>query len=333
MRANSRPSRSLTTLVFSCLLLHRSFISLCWVLLKMDPQDFTHLTDTAHKLMAAKMYSLASCVMLFYDIAITSADEVEIIWMQPKWTHMTLLWALNRYLSPLGFIVVILSFHMHWATEVCDRYVLFPEGLKVVTALVIGIIFVLRLYAIYGKSKLVASFGGALLLAQLGVKIWSFTDGTYLVLPDGLDGCILVGRTQSRFVFTWVAELIFDTVVFLLTLWRTVQHYRLQRGRPMSLISLILRDGIIYFAVIFVANVVTVALYLWAPLNLKAVNASFSTLITSLMVSRLILNLKIAGRCHHTYEMPGANTSMIQTYEDDSADNALGVRKNSTSNP
>lgn len=67
--------------------------------------------------------------MLFYDIAITSADEVEIIWMQPKWTHMTLLWALvsptflghilialslttyhaqNRYLSPLGFIVVIL---------------------------------------------------------------------------------------------------------------------------------------------------------------------------------------------------------------------------------
>jgi hypothetical protein len=63
-------------------------------------------------------------VTLFYDIAITIGDEVEHIWLKPKYTRMTILWALvshsdlyfsspllissqNRYITPLGFIVII----------------------------------------------------------------------------------------------------------------------------------------------------------------------------------------------------------------------------------
>lgn len=292
----------------------------------MDAQDAFQLADTAQKLMAAKLYSLASCVMLFYDIMLTFADEVEIIWMQPRWSHMTLLWALNRYITPLAFIVVTAAFHMDWPSEVCDRYVLFPAALKVVTASVVGTIFVIRLYAIYNKSRLIAGFGSALLVAQLAVKIWSFTDGTALILPEGLVGCILVGRSQNRFVFTWVAELVFDTIVFAMTLWRTLQQYQLQRdhlrhGR-VSLIALIMRDGIAYFAVIFGANALTVGFYVWAPRNLKAMNATFGTLITSLMVSRLILNLKTAVR---TPDPVNLNTSVIQTYEE-----AIEMRESSS---
>ncbi|PIL27401.1 hypothetical protein GSI_10549 [Ganoderma sinense ZZ0214-1] len=53
-----------------------------------------------------------------------------------------------------------------------------------------------------------------------------------------------------------------------------------------------MRDGIMYFAVIFVSNLVTVLIFVFAPPDLKVINASFSTLITSLMVSRLMLNLR-----------------------------------------
>ncbi|KAK2464698.1 hypothetical protein APHAL10511_003274 [Amanita phalloides] len=59
-----------------------------------------------------------------------------------------------------------------------------------------------------------------------------------------------------------------------------------------SLFNLVVRDGVIYFAVIFVANLVTVLTFIFAPMDVKAINASFSTLITNLMVSRLILNLR-----------------------------------------
>lgn len=69
----------------------------------------------------------------------------------------------NRYLSPLGYIVIIVcefrfaflvlvafgvviplkrgphpAFHDPWSLSVCNRYVLFPEALKIVTAFTIG---------------------------------------------------------------------------------------------------------------------------------------------------------------------------------------------------
>ncbi|EJD07873.1 uncharacterized protein FOMMEDRAFT_138010 [Fomitiporia mediterranea MF3/22] len=257
--------------------------------------DVAALATQADHLMAAKMFSLACCVMLFYDILITFGDEVEKIWKQ-RFSFATILWFMNRYLSPLGYVVVIVSFHdPDWSKSACNRYVLYPEVLKIFTSAAIGVIFTLRLYSIYGGSVFVLISVSILLLAELAVKIWAFTDGTSVNLPPGLVGCILTGRDNSndRFVYTWVAELIFDSIIFLATITRTFIIYcRHRAGSAIPLIKIMMRDGIIYFLVIFAANVVTVTLFLVIQPDLKAVNASFSTLITSLMVSRLILNLR-----------------------------------------
>ncbi|CAL1709298.1 unnamed protein product [Somion occarium] len=249
------------------------------------------LDTAAEHLMAAKMFSLASCVMLFYDMTITFGDEVEKIWKQ-RFTGATVLWFLNRYLSPLGYIVIIVSFHDPWRESICNHYVLYPEILKIFTAFVVGVIFILRLYSIYSRSFPILVTFSLLLVAEIAVKIWAFTDGTQLVLPPELIGCILVGKSASgkRFVYTWVAELVFDTLVFIATLYRTINLYRTSDfGAAHSLVRVIMRDGIMYFAAIFVSNVVTVTLFLTATADLKAVTASFSTL---LMVSRLMLNLR-----------------------------------------
>jgi len=84
---------------------------------------------------------------------------------------------------------IYIAFHdPSWTKATCERYVLFPEALKVVTSFVIGgncwtaifqtnklnestVIFILRLYAIYSRSSLIAAFGAALLVAELAVKI------------------------------------------------------------------------------------------------------------------------------------------------------------------
>jgi len=253
------------------------------------------LSTTAEHLLAAKLYSLASCVMLFYDIALTFGDEVEKIWKQ-RFTGATVLWFMNRYLSPLGYIVIIVSFNdPNWGKAACNHYVLYPEALKIVTASAVGAIFILRLYSIYSRSNRILIAFTLLLLAELGTKIWAFTDGTALQLPPGLVGCILTGKSApgKRIVYTWVAELVFDSAVFFATLYRTLCLYRSTHiSEAQSLIGLIMRDGIMYFAVIFASNLVTVLIFLLAPDDLKVVNASFSTLITSLMVSRLMLNLR-----------------------------------------
>ncbi|TEB22515.1 hypothetical protein FA13DRAFT_1641288 [Coprinellus micaceus] len=228
--------------------------------------------------MAAKMYSLASCVMLFYDIVLTFDREIDSIWLKPKYSWMTLLWALNRYLSPLGYIVIIVSFHHPWSPDVCNRYILFPEALKVVTAFVIGVIFLMRLYALYGGNRAIMALGSTLLLAEIVIKIWAFTDGVALELPKELVGCILIGKNHTRFAFTWIAELGFDTAMFALTLGRTIMYYRHQRNKKLTLLNLIVRDGVIYFAIIFAANFVTVFMVFVSFQDIKVINASFSTL-------------------------------------------------------
>lgn len=49
----------------------------------------------------------------------------------------------NRYISPLGYIVIIVSFHdPNWSKSVCNRYVLYPEILKIFTATAIGGLYI-----------------------------------------------------------------------------------------------------------------------------------------------------------------------------------------------
>ncbi|KAK2464699.1 hypothetical protein APHAL10511_003275 [Amanita phalloides] len=130
---------------------------------------------TAEHLMAAKMFSLASCVMLYYDMMLTFADEVELIWSQ-KFSFVSVLWYLNRYISPLGYIVILVSFHDPWSKAVCDRFVLFPEALKTITIFAIGVIFILRLYAMYHRSTAIIVIGSLLLAVELGIKIVGSTN-------------------------------------------------------------------------------------------------------------------------------------------------------------
>ena len=92
---------------------------------------------------------------------------------------------------------------------------------------------------------------------------------------------------------------------------------------------ILIRDGILYFLVIFLANLMntliffvghfvncgpkylfdTISLQL-APLNLKATGASFSQLITAVMISRLVLNLRHGLASTGNY--PGASNFNVQ---------------------
>ncbi|KJA19150.1 hypothetical protein HYPSUDRAFT_56830 [Hypholoma sublateritium FD-334 SS-4] len=221
--------------------------------------DDSQVVRTARGVFAVKLYSLASF-------------EVEYIWKQ-RFTFFTILWFLNRYLSPLGFIVIIISFHDRGWTEndkLCNTIALFPEILRSCTTTIIGLIFILRLYATFRSSKIILASMTCLLVLEEAVKIWSLISAQRLQLPAGFVGCILTtGSDSLRFAFTWIAELGFACDGFG---W--------------------VASGVVYFAIISATNLATVLTFL--P-YLKAVNASFTVSITTLMVSRLILNLRTAG--------------------------------------
>jgi len=82
---------------------------------------------------------------------------------------------------------------------------------------------------------------------------------------------------------------------------------------------ILIRDGALYFLAIFLANLMNTLFFFvshifvkhgpkystdillqLAPLDLKAVGASFSQLITNVMISRLVLNLRLMSTEHYS---------------------------------
>ncbi|EIN06886.1 hypothetical protein PUNSTDRAFT_106042, partial [Punctularia strigosozonata HHB-11173 SS5] len=108
-------------------------------------------------------------------------------------------------------------------------------------------------------------------------------------LPPGFKGCILTGK-DNKFSLFWVAPFVTDITVFILTMWQTRLYS--SGTRQMPLMRQFIRDGMVYFLVIVAANLMNVIVYFTAVTDLKAMCATFAQLLTSVMISRLVLNLR-----------------------------------------
>ncbi|THH07489.1 hypothetical protein EW146_g9307 [Bondarzewia mesenterica] len=140
---------------------------------------------------------------------------------------------------------------------------------------------------------------------------WSIPSGVPASLPPGWVGCVPSKElgTGNRLSGIYIAALTFDSSVFLLTLGRS--FYMKFNDSKLGLVQLIIRDGIIYFFVIFIVNLLNVLLLSLAPDDISAINAPFASLITATMVSRLIFNLRSATR--RNVHMSGVQATALTT--------------------
>ncbi|PPR07619.1 hypothetical protein CVT24_004172 [Panaeolus cyanescens] len=250
--------------------------------------------------------------MLVYDHLLTLQEEVERIWKQ-KTSGATILFLINRYGTLLSFIVVLDAFHdPSWPRAVCDRFVMFEGAQTIVFVGICELIMILRVYALYGRSAIVLVFLMALWCAQIVMSGIGIHTGWAVPSPPDLNtGCILDGD-NTLFLSLWVAPLVTDTFIFALTLWRIRRYKRRVRSTP--LVQIFLRDGIMYFFAIFSANFLNFMIYVLAPSDLKPVGASFSQLLTSVMISRLVLNLRAVSNSPSTDHSTSQMSTGIYTY-------------------
>jgi len=255
-----------------------------------SPLPDPNALDTALTHLHAGLYfQIAAFVMLIYDHFLTFSDEVERIWKQ-KITGASILFFINRYVTPLEFIVIINAFQdPKWTKQACHHFVKFEGAATVALVAICELVMILRVYALYGRSTLVIVPLLCLLAVQISTSSVGLHTGFAVPLPPGVTGCILTG-TSRLFSAVWVAPLVTDSCIFILTLWKTRQYILDSRRSPT--LDLFLRDGAMYFFIIFGANLLNTLIYFLAPGDLKAVGASFSQLITSVMISRLVLNLR-----------------------------------------
>ncbi|KAL5507897.1 hypothetical protein ACEPAH_5515 [Sanghuangporus vaninii] len=247
-------------------------------------------------LFAIKLYGTGSFAIGLYEYAITLDREIE-AFRKRRFTFATMLWFLNRYTLLFSTFPTVVGFHYPYSDEQCSRFVRFPGSMQIASNVASGLTLSLRVYALYGQAWWVIAVLLPIFLVEIGLEIWAVAGGVAASLPPGIIGCVLTGRPDEgdRFAAFWIGQLVFPTIVFVMTLVRVIRlrRYGTLKG---SLLTVISRDGICYFFVIFIVNITNVLIYtLTTSLlkeSLKFANAPFTNVITTLMICRLMLNLR-----------------------------------------
>jgi len=175
----------------------------------------------------------------------------------------------------------------------------------------------LRVYALYQKNKIVGAILIIYLTAELGVALWVYgTPGSHpLQLPPGGEGiealhlCIdetadKLGNVKSAaFLFM---QTVYDTAVFILIVARVLVQARAKEIRGQrSLQSFIAAQGVVYYFVIFTANLLWALMVILAPPGLKYSTAIPTLILVCTMVNRMTIDLRIEGARNRNSEFYG----------------------------
>lgn len=239
-----------------------------------------------------KYAHIAAYVVLVWDWIICLEDEVEWIWTRKR-TLFTALCMVVRYVPlPMYTIALVSTFQSEWSPRTCESIAALPTLFVCFAMLSAHTVFLIRTWALYGRSRTVLLTLCCALALDAAFLFASLIDQRVSVPPPG-HGC-LPGAPRLVFgILTWVAPLIFDTLIFAFTLWKTLWFVR-EHGSDASLFVVFLRDGVVYYAVIFVCYLTTILIYVLAPPALKDLNAGFSVVLTLVMTERLLLHLRMA---------------------------------------
>ncbi|KAI0766029.1 hypothetical protein BC629DRAFT_1442790 [Irpex lacteus] len=253
-----------------------------WISLPEVTQTIRHLSQ----LTLPKCF--VSFMILIWDHIITFGEEVEYIWKGRKGTFV-LLFLLNRYLTPLGFIVNLLAYMSpFWTKERCKNYVVYEGSTTVVGISIVALMMLLRIRALYHKQKAVVVFTGVCFCVELSVNAWLLSHAIPVRHNNGIHACTMifdesVGWAASA--FAWM-PLAYDTMVFGLTLYKTVGPMRKKTAGKIS--QVILTDGILYYSVILTVNLVLTIMLVAAPPGLQNICSH----LTVTMMSRITLSLR-----------------------------------------
>ncbi|KAI6118645.1 hypothetical protein EV401DRAFT_1966131 [Pisolithus croceorrhizus] len=203
--------------------------------------------------------SVIQFTLLFYDYTLTFSREIELFWKRPRRSWPFVLFIANRYLIILSHVPS--SIYMFWSPGVDSSYsvrvVLWTlyDGISIIVVQTIGaIIMTMRIYALYERNRCVLTILVLLAVGAIAVGLVSppcFGLCFYYLLsllavavptqePQiGCPGNGALSSVDTDLSAAWGGQLLFDVVVFGLTLWRSV-YARTPGKRNVS--DVLLRD-------------------------------------------------------------------------------------------
>ncbi|KAF8525008.1 hypothetical protein JB92DRAFT_3140432 [Gautieria morchelliformis] len=251
------------------------------------------------QLLLEQYYLVSSLALLFYEHLLTLGDEVRYIWSN-RVTLAGLLFYVTRYFVPICMSVITAVVTTKWGETVCKT--LGPLELAVFT--VIGtassILLLLRVYALYNHNKWTLGYLSSVIVIQLVVSTFVYAFPGHGPLPappidvPAFQGCLYLPspRLKDGAYIPFILELTYDVSIIGLIVAKSWKDRALNGLRDQGgILRIIVKDGIIYFLVIFSTMFIWLCMVLFAPPGLKLVNSGSSNILISIMINRLTINI------------------------------------------
>lgn len=239
-------------------------------------------------------FFLVAVTILFYDFILTFGDEVELVW-KTTYSPINILFIANRYFAIMACTICIVAlFSPNWSLSRCQHFAKFEGVFTEVVVLISEIMLIMRVYAVHKKNNLVLLLLSSIWTAQLCLMSFTLRNSGPVIIPrtSVTFGCVLVPNPNigDLDLFFIVPSVVFDGVTIILLLWGL--YSRTENKNTSSLFRVLLRDGVLYFAVVVFVNTAWISTGLTLATDLKNILAVPSTVMTNVLISRLTLNLK-----------------------------------------
>ncbi|KAJ7117927.1 hypothetical protein C8R43DRAFT_1036914 [Mycena crocata] len=184
-------------------------------------------------------------------------------WTRRRLSAVCFFFAVARYMSILSLASNVLGLGTFFGVnsmESCKRVYMFPNVTALIAGMAVQILVYIRTYAISGRSNYVRFGLGIILLLGFPAQIFgivyhrdpSFSKG---VCKGRIRGRIAGGGETDWNIVYYSAHMAFDLIGCATATYYLVSSSRIQRViRFSKLLRRVLRDGLLYFVVVFLVN-------------------------------------------------------------------------------
>ncbi|KAJ6517412.1 hypothetical protein C8R47DRAFT_1087228 [Mycena vitilis] len=270
---------------------------------ELDPESVELLFRLAVDAQTTALISFAFFILLVYDYLTTLDKEVEFIWSNPKPSLARYIYIWNRYFSLVvsGICATVYLQHVN-DNDLCTLYSRIRYLSSTIIILTVDFILMLRVWILFGKAKKLLFFIAPWLVVETAVMLvvgeLAVQNAQTNIFVPFVTGCYSLGGLPPYFFVFALPSLILGFVMFCLTVYNC--HVRLEvsftrihdvRQSWMPIATLFLRDGIYWFGAVIAVNPVQILLWQLAPVTLSQVLMVPSTVVYSIIGSRVLLNL------------------------------------------
>ncbi|KAE9398485.1 hypothetical protein BT96DRAFT_994834 [Gymnopus androsaceus JB14] len=257
------------------------------------------LAEASYFIYVTQVYFCAMYAVVIWDWLVSLPREWRFVW-KTHWTPVKFAYLFCRYWVIAVIPYLLYAFVKDHSRETCEKIYRIPVALAMWNQVGSESVLLIRTYAFFNRNIYVLWF----LLAAIGgvVAYQLYVDTTQMLLlpfvtPPFENGpCLPMSKPHSAHLLGFfIAPLLFDTLVTSMTIIKAITIRRRNGGPNSRLIQTFLREGVFYYLLISIANLINGIFYLQPRQVISAINIPLSVMMAPVLACRLILDLRERG--------------------------------------